>query len=182
MNCIEILSAFLSSINIDPDTYYGLLYRLISSQPIDKANVTSEHGIKTIQKILIDTYALNSSKVKKCADVISKEFCPIGRREKDLIKHYLDYKDKDFLVSLQKSLDFSDENFMHVAKIINDEFEDLSSKAELCFIKNWHAAIDAKDESKLFDYLQGIYSRLTSLLNENYFYIITYYFTHNNRF
>ena len=167
MNCIEILSTFLNSINIDSDTYCGLFDRLISSQPIDKANATSEHGIKTIQKILIDTYALNSSKVKKCADFISKEFCHIGRREKDLIKHYLDYKDNDSLVSLQKALDFSDENFARVAIIINDEFEDLSSEAELCFIKNWHAAIDAKDESKLFDYLQGIYSRLTSLLNEN---------------
>lgn len=175
MNCIEILSTFLNSINIDPDTYYGLFDRLISSQPIDKANTTSEHGVRTIQKILIDTYALNSSKVKKCADIISKEFCPIGRREKDLIKHYLDYKDNDSLVSLQKVLDFSDENFARIARIINDEFEDLSSEAELCFIKNWHAAIDAKDEPKLFDYLQGIYSRLTSLLNENYLSLLDIY-------
>lgn len=168
MNCKEILSSFLNSINIAPDTYYGLFDRLISSQPIDKANVTSKHGIETIQKILIDTYALNTSKVKKCADVISKEFCPIGRREKDLIKHYLDYQDDDSLISLQKALVFSDESFVYVTKIINDEFEDLSYEAELCFINNWNAAINTKDESKLFDYLQGIYSRLTSLLNENF--------------
>lgn len=175
MNCIEILSSFLKSINIDSYTYYGLFDRLISSQPIDEANVSSEQGIKSIQKILIDTYTLNSPKVKKCADIISREFCPIGRREKDLIKHYLDYNDNDSLIALKKVLDFSDETFKRIEKIINDEFEDLSSKAELCFIENWYAAIDAKDDSKIFDYLQGIYSRLTSLLNENYLSLLDIY-------
>lgn len=175
MNCIEILSSFLNSINIDSDTYFRLFDKLISSHPNDKANVSADVGIKSIQKILIDTYSLNSSKVKKCADIISKEFYHIGRREKDLIKHYLDYNDVESLESLQNTLNFSDADFLHVKEIIDNEFEDLSNEAELRFIKNWHAAIDEKDDSKLFDYLQGIYSRLASLLNENYLSLLDIY-------
>ncbi len=168
MNCIEILSSFLSNINIDSNTYLKLFDKLRSSHPNDNANISTDDGIKFIQKILIDTYSLNSPRVKKCADIISKEFCHIGRREKDLIKHYLDYNDIDSLASLQNALNFSDADFLRVTEIINNLFEDFSHEAELKFVKNWNTAIDENDSSKLFDYLHGIYSRLTSLLNNNY--------------
>ncbi len=166
MNCVEILSVFLSKIKIDHNTYYKSLDKLTSLHQSDATDVSSDFGIDIIQKILIDTYALNTSKVKKCANIISKELFPIGRREKDLIKHYLDYNDIDSLSSLKKAMSISEAEFMRVEEIINNQIEDLSNNAEQCFIKNWYVASEAKDDSKLFDYLQGIYSRLISLLNE----------------
>ena len=165
MNCLEVLSSFLSSNDIDSNTYCELFKKLVSSHPKDEATISLKEGTTAIYQILIDTYALNSPKVKKCADIITKKIHPIGRREKDCIKHYLDYSDDESILLLQSSLKLSTTNFVDVFEIIQNEREDFTEKAKQLFIKNWNIAKNNCDNSKLFDYLQGIYSRLTSLFN-----------------
>ena len=163
MNCANIVSSFLSNINISNDISDTLCNRLVSAQSSNEINVSFEEGVQTIHRILVDTYSLNSEKVKKCADIITKKFGPIGRYEKDLIKHYLDYNDEDSL-ELLASIDSLGISSKELSSIINSEREDLSGIAVNKFIENWNKAIEAKDESKLFDFLQGLYSRLTDIL------------------
>ena len=167
MNCIEILSSFLKEAQINPDTYCDLFDRLISSQPKDEVDIDINKGISVIYQILVDTYALNAQKVKKCADIITKKVHPIGRREKDYIKHYLDYSDNESILLLQSSLNLSTTDLVDIFQIIQIEKEDFSEKAKLLFIDNWNIAENNSDSSKQFDYLQGIYSRLTSILSED---------------
>ena len=167
MNCLEILSSFLETINISRESYYNLLDKLVCSQPEDLANVSYEEGEKTVKQILVDTYALNAQKVKAIADTITKRYQPIGRREKDLIKHYLDYQDNNSLEALCIELEKYGADYNSILTILNSEYEDLPSNAINLFTTNWNLACDAADDSKKFDYLQGIYSRLTSLSNES---------------
>ncbi len=167
MNCIEIISRFLNSLQIDTEKYSDLLRRLIQSSRDDAADVSEEVGIKAIHCILIDTYALNSQNVKDCAEKIGKQYRQIGRREKWLIKHYLDYGEQSTLAELKKALECSDSIFDGIVGIIDGARRDLSGKARDCFTKNWRAAEADGDSTKLFDYLQGLCSRLLTMLNDD---------------
>lgn len=167
MNCLEILSSFLKKTDISRESYCKLLDKLVCSHPEDLADVSFEEGQNVVHQILVDTYALNAPKVKFIADTITKRYQPIGRREKDLIKHYLDYQDNNSLEALCIELEKCGADHNSILTILNNEYEDLSFNAINLFINNWGAACKADDASKKFDYLQGIYSRLTSLLNES---------------
>lgn len=164
MTCENIISSFLSKLNISSDTYSALCERLVSSQSYNEINVSFEEGEQTIRNILVDTYSLNSEKVKKCADIITKGFGPIGRYEKDLIKHYLDYNDADSLELLASTIEKLGVSSKELSNIINSERENLSEIALGKFIENWNKAVELQDDSKLFDFLQGLYSRLTDIL------------------
>ena len=164
MNCENIISSFLFKINLDSNVSYSLCKNLVLSQTCSNVDISFEEGERAIYNILVDTYALNAEKVKKCSDIITKKFGPIGRYEKDLIKRYLDYKDTESLDLLFSSIQSSGITYEVLLSIINSEREDLSSIALNKFIDNWNKALESNDEAKLFDFLQGLYSRLTDIL------------------
>ncbi len=122
-------------LQIDTEKYSDLLRRLTLPLREDAADVSEAEGVKAIHCILIDTYALNSQKVKDCAEKIGKQYRQIGRREKWLIKRYLDYGEQGTLTELRDDLDCSDDDFSGIVEIINGECADLSEEAEAGFIK-----------------------------------------------
>lgn len=165
MNCLDIISRFLENAGIEKNSYSNLLDRLPSQQSKDIVEITLEEGAKTVCNILTDTYALNSQKVKDTAHAIGKKCQPIGRREKDLIKHYLDYRDTYSLEAVCTELQKCNISSEYVSDILKEAYEDFSLSATALFVKNWNLACDSNDAPKRLDYLQGIYSRLTAVLS-----------------
>lgn len=68
------------------------------------SEIQYQEGKDVITKILTDVYCLNAQNVKKIANSFAKHFVAIGRREKALIKHYLDYRDSESFSSLMTVL------------------------------------------------------------------------------
>lgn len=167
MNCLDLLSAFLSSCQIPETSYSSALSKLSNMGVSDNCVTDFITGRQTIIRILSDVYSLNAPKVKGIANIISKHYASIGRYEKSLIKHYLDYRDPSSFDALLVSLEEIGvtEEFLNL--ILESFCEDQSDIAVSSFIKNWDIAEENADEPKKYDYLQGIYTRLVALLNEN---------------
>ena len=167
MNCLSLVSAFLEKHDIPAVSFKKALKKVAALGFSDTVDVDYSFGEKFIFQIITDIYRLNSQNVKKCADIVSKNFGAIGRHEKNLIKHYLDYKDKESLDSLISLLSNIGATSDFTVTLLNSVREDLLEPAVLTFKKYWSLAETEKDESKKYDYLQGIYTRLVPLLNED---------------
>ncbi len=162
MNTIDIIFAFLQELPLDRDTY---AFRDKLGEAHDPAGIDASlaEGKIALFNILTDTYALNSEKVKKCAESIAKKYSAIGRYEKELIKHYLDYGDAESVELLASAISNEDADTATLFAILNKEKEDLSRVATERFIENWNKAVASGDSSKLHDYIQGLYSRLNAI-------------------
>lgn len=165
MDCIALISTFLESVDIQKDSYSSAVTKVSKLSLPDTADIEFTSGEQIIYKILVDVYFLNAQNVKKCANVIAKKYGAIGRYEKDLIKHFLDYGDSDSFNALLLSLKPLNITEDTLSEILNSVSEELSNQALHAFISNWNAAEENDDESKKFDYIQGVYTRLVSILN-----------------
>lgn len=167
MNCSALLSEFFDSNGISNESYNYSLSKVLKAGIPDSADIEFEDGEVLIRKILIDVYSLNSQNVKSCANIITKKYGAIGRSEKDLIKHFLDYSDEESLSALVNSLSSFNVAKDDLVLILHSVAEDLSSQAIDAFKSNWAAAESIGDKTKKFDYIQGIYTRLVNMLNDD---------------
>lgn len=167
MNCNELLTGFLDSIGIESSSYASAMRKVLQLDIADSADVDYEAGYSVIIQILTDVYVLNAQKVKACANVISKHFSAIGRYEKALIKHYLDYGDEASYKEIVASLTEIGATEDYVSQLLSSFREDLSDQAITSLKNNWSVADEQGDETKKFDYLQGIYTKLIPMLNED---------------
>lgn len=166
MNCLGLVKAFLERIEIEPSSYVTAYEKLVAQKLEDQSDLEENNGFKMICSILTDTYCLNAENVKKISDKISRRFCALGRYEKDMIKHYLDYNDENSKKGLQEALANS-ASFDEIEKIINEFTISYQGEAIDKFISNWEKSNELNDDGKKLDYLQGIYTRLVSQLNSN---------------
>ncbi|MBQ2809614.1 MAG: site-specific DNA-methyltransferase [Clostridia bacterium] len=165
MNCKKIIELFLIEFGIEYSSYSNALNKLEIRIIDDSADIEYNYGKSLLQDILVDVYHLNAENVKSIANILSKTK-PIGRFEKNIIKHFLDYNDKtsfETLVDSLKDHGITEENL--VLLLVRDE--SLITKATSLFIENWNSAERANCESKKQDFLQGIYTRLVSFLNSD---------------
>lgn len=167
MNCIELLSAFFDDIGISHVSYCSSLEKVASSGLSDFSEIQYQEGKDVITKILTDVYCLNAQNVKKIANSFAKHFVAIGRREKALIKHYLDYRDSESFSSLMTVLSDYMITEPQLSLIFESAMCDLSSDAVSALMSNWAIAENNSDDAKKFDYLQGIYTRLIHYFNED---------------
>lgn len=167
MNCYELIGAFLDSNMIERSSYISSLEKLLLLELNDTCDVEYSEGYRHIVNILTDVYLINADLVKSCANSIAKKLSAIGRYEKDLIKHYLDYGDDESLSALKALLSDmgADEEF--TAHFFDDLRVDNTEKAVASFVQNWSIAENKNDEGKKYDYLLGIYSRLVPALNDD---------------
>ena len=114
---------------------------------------------------MTDIYKLNSDNVKICSRRISEKFSPLGRTEKDILKHYYDYSDSSSLKKLISVAGITNENKQVFIDIVEGFRSDYSKKAVECFKKNFSVAEENNDKIKKFDYLYSLYKKLTFLLH-----------------
>lgn len=163
MNIIECINTFLTDINISRDKYTKALKR-VNLSPRDSTASCEYREIRVyILKVLVDTFKFNAENVKRCASEIARAFLPIGRNEKDILKHYYDYNNEKALTELITKLGIKAEKENQFIGIIESFKSDYTEKAINDFRENFEIA----DESKRLDYLQGLYTRLFSLIIPN---------------
>lgn len=172
MNSKLLLENFLNVNNINSQNINLIEKEIQMLKQMPSTNNTTSNpnnNLDLIYKILTDTYNLNSKNVKECSSIFAANGFILGRTQKDLLKHYFDYKDEASLSELFQSI--SPENDINVRDFILDitkEYStDYSQKAKKLFITNWQNAETNNDNNKKSDYLLGIYTKLYNNLELN---------------
>lgn len=165
MTCLELIVAFLKNLEITEESYKDVISKIKKQNVKDDYILEYDEGIKYLYSVLIDIYSLNSENVKMIANRIAKNHEALGRAEKDLIKHYCDYSDEE---SFNKLIKIIGQNYEQEILMIFESYSvDLSSKAINKFKENWLIADDSEDQIKKFDYIQGLYSRISTHFNSD---------------
>ncbi len=153
-NSFDILNEFLikNNININLHNYISV----INKKP--KVNIECE----LINNIIVDAYKGFSECVKEIANIINlRTGIVLGRKEKKIIKKmldYLDFSDKEIILNqLNRAVDIEkliiekrNQNIHVITESVNSYIDNLKRE-----IKN-------KNEKKIKDYLNFLYSRLIS--------------------
>jgi len=162
---MELILSFLDDNGIKKDSYALAIEKTKAQQLPDNSNFKLNCGMKTLFMILIDTYRFNAENVKCIALKIAKSYGAIGRCEKDLLKQYLDYNDKEAFQKLYNAVNDFGMPQDALYKLISSYNSDFTQAATEAFVVNWNVAEEAKDEAKKFDYINGLYTRLISIFN-----------------
>lgn len=121
-----------------------------------------EYDTDIISEVLIDLFWLNAHNLKVMADFCMEQGLQIGRRHKAILNRYLNYREQaDWELFIHE---LGQENEGVDAPILLERVNRVpritSQEAVEIFRLLWAQANMANDESKLSDYLFGIYSRL----------------------
>ena len=168
LNCIELLEHFLLENDIKPSLINKAKDRIdeLNETNEDKADV--EYDTSIIAKVIIDTFKLNAENLKSITDFCVKNHLQIGRRHKKILLRYLNYRninDLDlFLDELKIENKDVNENYLKDLVISAPEID--YQEAIRSFLKLWNEAIKNNDDSKISDYLFGIYSKLHAINND----------------
>ncbi|WP_029513674.1 DNA-methyltransferase [Mycoplasmopsis primatum] len=163
MRIIEAIKNYIININILPESLDSVLNKINVDPKKDSTEINYNEIEKNINCVLVDKYCLNSRDVKVIANSIMQKGLKIGRKEKNQIKQYLDYGDEgayNELSLLLKNNGLSEDEINLIIYKTN-----YTKQAIDAFVKNWNDASNKKDETKMRDYIQGIYSKLVVLLN-----------------
>ena len=167
MNCTELLEHFLIETGIDINLMKKVESRIIEFNEVneDKANV--EYSSSIIATVIIDSFKLNSENLKSITDCCIKQHLQVGRRHKKILLRYLDYRNENDLELFFKELEVenADVDRKELTELIQNIPVIKSEEAVSSFLGLWNEAIKINDESKISDYLFGIYSKLHAMNN-----------------
>lgn len=167
VNCIELLEHFLIETGIDTNLLKKVESRIYEFNEAneDKANV--EYSSSIIATVIIDSFKLNSENLKAVTDFCIKQHLQVGRRHKKILLHYLDYRDENDLELFFKELDVENPDVDRIAltELIRSIPVIATQEAVNRFLGLWNEAVKINDESKISDYLFGIYSKLHAMNN-----------------
>lgn len=163
---LSLIQEFLQSNNIIIDPLSYLQDILIE----DETDDYSSFPTNIIPRIIGDSYGYANEIVKKIANLLQEEFgIFIGRIQKLQLKKYIDYGEEGafdlFLQLINGTLQRKEELKDRVNKIIKKDEPNLSKFIEK-FVKNMNTAIKEEYSSRIQDYLIFLYSKLTTM-NEN---------------
>lgn len=169
MNCLAILKKFIEDSNLGIDNIDLVSNRIIElniSNP-DKADVDFTEDI--IASAIVDSFKLNASVLKDYSDFCIKNNIQIGRRHKKVLLRFFNYR-----INADKELFFKElakENKDIPSSLLEKKLDDYeiiaSSEAFSHFFALWNKAVKENDETKLGDYLFGLYSKIHAYLNNS---------------
>lgn len=168
MNCAELLEHFLVETGIDVSLMKYVESRINEFNKVneDKANI--EYNTAIVATVIIDSFKLNSENLKSITDFCIKQHLQVGRRHKKIILRYLDYRNEKDLELFFKELGVENNNIDKTA--ITNFIKSISvikpQEAVNIFLELWNEAVNNNDESKISDYLFGIYSKLHAMNND----------------
>ncbi len=162
MNCLDLVKSFLDLMGIDNNDYKMAFSKILKKGIVDNANIDEKDGISFIKNILVETFKLNADNVKSVSNIMCKTGTNVGRAEKDLIKHFLDYKDNESIQQLSEALGIPQNSLLFM---IEPHVIDFTQEAITRFMAFWNDAVENNDEKKKYDYIFSIYTHLTARFN-----------------
>lgn len=167
MNCTELLEHFLIETGIDTNLLKKVESRIDEFNEANKDKANVEYSSSIISNVIIDSFKLNSENLKAVTDSCIKQHLQVGRRHKKILLRYLDYRDENDLELFFKELDVENPNVDRIAltELIRSIPVIASQEAVNRFLGLWNEAVKINDESKISDYLFGIYSKLHAMNN-----------------
>lgn len=170
LNCIELLEKFLlMETDIDTSLIKKVEARINEFNKVNEDRADVEYSSTYITTVIIDLFKLNSKNLKRVTDFCIKQHLQMGRRHKKILLRYLDYRNENDLELFFKELEV--ENVYVDKKLITEFITNIprikSKEAVRRFLELWNEAVRINDESKISDYLFGIYSKLHAMNNDD---------------
>lgn len=165
MNCYKYIFAFLKdkcNIVVPSDVKDAFDSNDVDYEKLDCDSKSIE---SLIICILIDTYNCNSNNIKIISDILMNEKILLGRNEKELIKHYLDYGDESSILTVCNSSNIKIEHIKETCSKFISKKSELEEEVIDKFCCNWKLADENNYKDKMIDYIQGIHSKLNFILN-----------------
>lgn len=179
---IEIIRSFLNSKRIYLDI------ESILENVIIKSTNFEELPLDIIDSIIFDAYGGSNKTLRKISEKIEKDHeILLGRVLKNFVKKYIDYKCDYFFENFFSYFSFNYKDFNenelkeYIDNFLNlESYNNARKNSVTDFITNLRNVVNVKNESRIFDYINFLYSRLLNF-NELRKISLKYQFKHNEK-
>lgn len=167
MNCLQLIENFLQTQELGVDNAKLVKDKIATMNATNPDNTDVAYSEDIIAAAIVDSFKLNAEYLKSFSDFCIKKGLQIGRRHKNILLHYLNYRAENDKEHFFHELSKENTNIPRVELELKlTEFLPISTEEAFSkFISLWNTACKNNEKNKLGDYLFGLYSRLHAYYN-----------------